>query len=224
MYDAQPPLLPTLIERFCRGRGAEIGPGKHPRCDPETTITIDRFTDNADASLRPDIVADAAHIPLCDGALDFLLSSHMLEHHQDTLRTLYEWKRVLKPNGGTLVLILPHYERTFDRFRAVTRLRHHIEDYERRVAEDDPFHFEEIREGWSKIDGFEELRHEFEAQWKMDMWDWTGRLREGVIHFHVWSQNEMVDLLRYAGFSISYVADEIPEISNSFLVAAKIVA
>ncbi len=55
----------------------------------------------------------------------------------------------------------------------------------------------------------------------MDMWDWPGRLKNGVIHFHVWSQNEVVDLLRYVGLSIEYVADVVPELDNSFLVIGR---
>jgi ubiquinone/menaquinone biosynthesis C-methylase UbiE len=144
----------------------------------------------------------------------------MLEHHQDTLRTLYEWKRVLKP-AGTMFLILPHHARTLDRYRALTPLQHHIDDYAKLGEQQDHSHFEEIREGWSKLEDFEDHRTQFERDWKMDFWDWPGRLRDGVIHFHVWSQNEIVDLLRYVGLSIQYVADIVPEISNSFLVVGR---
>src|SRR5262249_34504950 len=189
-------------------------------CDRSNTIFLDRFTDNHDANLRPDIVADAARIPIRDGALDFLLSSNMLEHHQNTLRTLYEWKRVLKL-GGIMFLVLPHHARIFDKHRAVTTLQHHIDDYARLGGEPDYSHCEEIREGWSKLDDFEELRKEFEADWKMDVWDWDGRLKNGVIHFHVWSEKEIVDLLRYVGLSMEYVIDRIPENTSNFLVIAR---
>jgi SAM-dependent methyltransferase len=214
------PVVGELIRRFCVGRGIEIGPGKNPMCDRSHTIFLDRFTDNQDGTPRPDIVADAARIPIADGALDFLFSSHMLEHHQDTLRTLYEWKRVLRP-GGIMFLVLPHHARTFDRYRAVTTLQHHIDDYARLGAEPDYSHCGEIREGWSKLEDFEQQRRQFEADWGMDMWDWTGRLRNGVIHFHVWSQKEITKLLRYIGLSIEYVIDLVPELSHSFLVIGR---
>lgn len=214
------PILGGLIRRFCVGRGIEIGPGKNAMCDRRNTIFLDRFTDNPDANPRPDIVADAARIPIRDGALDFLLSSHMLEHHQDTLRTLYEWKRILRP-GGIMFLVLPHHARTLDRHRAVTTLQHHIDDYASLGEQSDYSHCAEIRQGWSKLEDFEQHRMQFEADWKMDVWDWAGRLRNGVIHFHVWSQNEMVDLLRYIDLAIEYVADVVPELSNSFLVIGR---
>ncbi len=42
-----------------------------------------------------------------DGSLDYVFSSHCLEHTADPAKTLREWTRVLRP-GGSLVLLLPH--------------------------------------------------------------------------------------------------------------------
>lgn len=213
-------MLSELKGRFCVGRGLEIGPGKSPHCERANTVFLDRFTDNKDATPAPDIIADAAKVPVTDDAFDFLFASHMLEHHQDTLRVLYEWKRVLRP-GGALFLILPHHARTIDRYRAVTTLQHHIDDFARLGDQDDHSHNEEMRAGWSKLEDFDQLRAEFEAEWKMDVWDWPGRIKNGVVHFHVWSQNEIVDLLRYVGLSIEYVTDVLPEDPISFLVIGR---
>jgi len=213
-------VLPELIQRFCVGYGLEVGAGKFPSCDQANTVFLDRFQGNKDATVAPDLVAEAAEIPVRDAAFDFLFSSHMLEHHQDTLRVLYEWKRVLRP-GGVLFLVLPHHARTFDRYRGVTPLQHHIDDYANLGSREDHSHFPEIEVGWSRVEEFERLREEFENEWQMKMWDWPGRIRNGVIHYHVWSQNEVVDLLRYAGFSIEYVADTIPENVISFLVVGR---
>lgn len=213
-------MLQELTKRFCAGHGIEIGPGKNPVCDRSTTLLLDRFTDNRDANPSPDIVADAATIPVRDRALDFLLSSHMLEHHQDTLRTLYEWKRVLRP-GGVMFLILPHGERTLDRHRAVTPLQHHIDDYANLGDTEDHSHFDEIRAGWSQLEDWEQQRAQYEAEWHMDVWDWAGRIKNGVIHYHVWTQNQMVDLFRYVGLSVDYVVDVVPERPDSFLVIGR---
>lgn len=213
-------MLPELIQRFCVGYGLEVGAGKVPSCDHANTVYLDRFRGNKDATAAPDLVADAAAIPVRDGAFDFLFSSHMLEHHQDTLRVLYEWQRVLKPKG-ILFLVLPHQARTIDRYRAVTPLQHHIDDYARLGQQEDHSHFAEMQEGWSKLEDFEQLRAEFEEEWKMKVWDWRGRISNGVIHYHVWSQNEVVDLLRYVGFSIEYVVDTVPGSEISFLIVGR---
>lgn len=41
-----------------------------------------------------------------DRELDFVISRHNLEHYVDVIKTLTEWKRVLKC-GGTLAMVLP---------------------------------------------------------------------------------------------------------------------
>ena len=78
-----------------------------------------------------------------EGRYDVVLSSHTLEHSANPLRALAEWRRVLRL-GGTLVLVLPHKEGTFDRMRPVTSLEHLVEDYQRGTGEDDLTHLEEI--------------------------------------------------------------------------------
>jgi SAM-dependent methyltransferase len=80
---------------------------------------------------------------LSSAAYDFVLSSHMLEHSANPLKALREWLRVLKP-GGTLLLVLPHREGTFDHRRPVTSLQHLVDDFERQVGEDDLTHLAEI--------------------------------------------------------------------------------
>ncbi len=74
---------------------------------------------------------------------DFVCSSHTLEHVANPLAALEEWLRVLRP-GGTLILLLPHREGTFDHRRPVTNLAHIIEDQARGVGEDDLTHLDEI--------------------------------------------------------------------------------
>jgi SAM-dependent methyltransferase len=78
-----------------------------------------------------------------DAAVDFVLSSHCLEHVADPLRALHEWRRVTKP-GGHLVLVLPDPQRTFDHQRPITTLAHLRSDFARGIAEDDATHFAEI--------------------------------------------------------------------------------
>jgi hypothetical protein len=59
-----------------------------------------------------------------------VLSSHCLEHVANPILALREWLRVMTPDG-TLVLVLPHKEGTFDHQRPTTTLGHMIDDYER---------------------------------------------------------------------------------------------
>jgi SAM-dependent methyltransferase len=212
----------TLVERFCIGNGLEIGPGKSPYGPRIRTKYLDKHRSNKDGTPNPDIIGDASSIPICSAQFDFLISSHCLEHVPNTLRTLKEWARVIRP-GGTLFLVLPHGDRTFDRYRAKTTLEHHIHDLKSLgEAKSDPSHFEEMKKGWlMNPDPFDEQKKLYEKEWGAPIWDFEFRIRNDVLHYHVWTQSEMVDILRYLGFEILYVADYFKERPDSFIVVSR---
>ncbi|HED65122.1 MAG TPA: class I SAM-dependent methyltransferase [Planctomycetes bacterium] len=91
----------------------------------------------AGEALAIDVYGTAERLPIASGRLDFLLSSHVLEHMPDTIRTLREWDRVVRP-GGLVFAIVPHLERTFDAGRPITSVEHHLADFAlgREVATD----------------------------------------------------------------------------------------
>ena len=64
---------------------------------------------------------------------DFVFSYHTIEHTAHPLRALQELARILRENG-TIVLVVPHKDETFDHRRPVTPLAHLIEDHEREVG------------------------------------------------------------------------------------------
>jgi len=80
---------------------------------------------------------------LDDGAYDFVLSSHVLEHVANPLLALSEWKRLLV-DDGMLVLLLPDRSHTFDHHRPLTTMEHLIADFEAGTGEDDLTHLPEI--------------------------------------------------------------------------------
>ena len=217
-------LIRELVNVYCKGNGLEVGPGKIPYCNPETTETLDKFTDNGDATFRPDIISDASIIPRPDNHFDYVFSSHVLEHMQDTIGALKEWIRVIKDNG-VLVLLLPHADRTFDRYRNKTSLEHHILDHEKLSSDPDHSHDQEIMEGWSKLWNTQEEKDimfsEYESKWKADFWDFDFRLANGVIHFHVWTQDEITRLLQFLGLKILWVCEFDTERADSFIVIAR---
>jgi predicted SAM-dependent methyltransferase len=61
-----------------------------------------------DPLTEPDILGDIRDIPLEDGAVDWAISKHTLEHLPwgQVIGTLQEWARVVKP-GGLLIVIVP---------------------------------------------------------------------------------------------------------------------
>ncbi len=69
-----------------------------------------------------------APLPLRSSSVDYVLTSHVLEHMPDTITALGEWDRVVV-DGGTIFLIVPHKQRTFDAPRPRTELAHHLADH-----------------------------------------------------------------------------------------------
>lgn len=67
------------------------------------------------------IVALADELPLLDGSVDFVLTSHVLEHMWRPVAAIREWARVTR-SGGYVFAIIPHPDRTFDRGRPPTPL------------------------------------------------------------------------------------------------------
>ncbi len=92
--------LNKLIERYATDeRVLDVGSGgsSYGRLFPNrTTLDIDPVR-------KPDIVADAAHMPFEDGAFHFILCTEMLEHVEDPFAVERELRRVTAP-GGTLLL------------------------------------------------------------------------------------------------------------------------
>ena len=101
-----------LIVPYTRGQGLDLG------CGPWKAwphfISVDDFDEwqgcvdpQTGQPWRPDIIGNAMDLKMfADGSRDFVFSSHLLEHLDDTEAALAEWWRVIK-TGGHLVLYLP---------------------------------------------------------------------------------------------------------------------
>lgn len=93
---------------YTNGRGLDIGCGVF-KAFPHF-IGIDNYADTRlfGVHMQPDVVCHAEDLGIfASGSLDFVFSSHVLEHIEDTEKTLTEWWRVVK-TGGYLILYLPH--------------------------------------------------------------------------------------------------------------------
>jgi SAM-dependent methyltransferase len=78
---------------------------------------------------KVDIVASGDQLPLPDNSVDYVISSHVIEHFYDPIKAVKEWMRVVVPNGY-IYIIAPHKERTFDRDRPRTTLAELIDRHE----------------------------------------------------------------------------------------------
>jgi predicted SAM-dependent methyltransferase len=89
-----------ILETYCFGRGANIGCGRY-RIKNSLGIDIRNVPGVVD------YVADAANLPFADEFLDYIISSHCLEHiDRGPVSVLREWSRCIKL-GGVIALIVP---------------------------------------------------------------------------------------------------------------------
>jgi SAM-dependent methyltransferase len=83
-------IAPTASQ-FCRGRGVDVGAGAWPLEGAEPI----------------DLRAGGDAMRLGRTGLDYVFSSHCLEHLPDPIGALEHWRDCLRP-GGVLFLYLPH--------------------------------------------------------------------------------------------------------------------
>jgi SAM-dependent methyltransferase len=138
-----------------------------------------------------------------DDSYDVVLASHTLEHIANPLLALVEWKRVVGSEGH-LILVLPHYENTFDHRRRVTTLEHIEADFARSTGEDDTTHVREFVELCDLARVPERLSREaFEE-----------RIREQAtnrtVHHHVFDTELVVRLLDRAGCELEWIETALP--------------
>lgn len=142
------------------------------------------------------IICDGSQLtPVADSSYDFVLSSHNLEHFANPVKALMEWKRVLRPTGG-LILVLPYYRNTFDHRRLPTPVAHMIDDFERNTGEDDLTHLSEIldRHDLSR----DRAAGSFDNFKKRSLDNFNNR----CLHHHVFDESNSRDLLSAIGFEV----------------------
>ena len=89
-----------FAKHFCRGTGYDIGCGRKEWALPQA-IPIDLgFDDSYDANELP------------DNDVDYIFSSHCLEHVDDWVETMDYWTQTLR-TGGVLCLYLPDYSQKY---------------------------------------------------------------------------------------------------------------
>ncbi|MDR2209072.1 MAG: class I SAM-dependent methyltransferase, partial [Azoarcus sp.] len=146
MFGPQP-----LAFKYCVGNGVELGASLHnpfclPNCpniapsdgvdflhlrDQEDYLFYAREQEkNAGRVTRVDKIGDFRHIPADTESLDFVISSHVIEHEPNPIAGFLESARVLKENG-IFFCIFPKRvaERTYDIFRPLTRQEELISAY-----------------------------------------------------------------------------------------------
>lgn len=139
-----------LADRFCSGRGVELGAAAHNPFGLDGAINVAPWhpcVDHPDrqdwefycreqvklcgsyAALDPVFAGECGRIPVEDGSLDYVISSHVIEHDPNVIAALLEWDRALRV-GGIAFWVTPKRDaHPPDREREITPLSHHIADW-----------------------------------------------------------------------------------------------
>jgi SAM-dependent methyltransferase len=150
-------------------------------------------------------IREACYFPDIEtSSYDFVLSSHVIEHLANPLRGLGEWRRILR-DGGTLILVAPHFNATFDQNRPVTTVEHMLWDFKNDVGEDDRTHIAEVLElhDFSR-DPWVESQEKFKERC-----DNNANIRG--LHHHVFDTETLVRLMDHCKFRILTVEHALPE-------------
>jgi SAM-dependent methyltransferase len=187
------------VERWISsgGVGVEIGafdtpiPGLKP-------FYVDRFAEYAGKPCLANFWGDACHLPFRPNSLDYVASSHVLEHVANPVAALLEWHRVLV-SGGLIYMVVPDRRYTFDRNRNLSTPQHIWEDYEKNVTQCDGTHIDEFVQGadWSLYRS--DIPEGGVADDKADLQSlYTNTIKNGAeinIHFHVFERENLRDLV-----------------------------
>ncbi|HZY94839.1 MAG TPA: class I SAM-dependent methyltransferase [Candidatus Bathyarchaeia archaeon] len=99
------------VIQYTAGTGVDIGCGLNKI--HAAAIGIDKKLSSSDFGypFGAQVRADGSNLSwFSSKSLDYVFSSHCLEHFHDAAGVLGEWIRVIRP-GGYLVLIMPHKQR-----------------------------------------------------------------------------------------------------------------
>jgi SAM-dependent methyltransferase len=216
-----------------RDFGVEIGAFKTPILGIRP-IYVDRFKEFANERCLADYWGDAATLPFRDHSLDYVVSSHVLEHTPNPVAAIFEWARVTR-HGGMLYMVVPDRRHTFDHTRGLTAPEHMMDDFTRGTGVSDGTHISDYIDNldWTRWNPNaspsenaakrEELRQAYTAAVA------TGQ--EINIHFHVFESSNLVALVqrmnasprRTATLEIVDVVEGFPaSCPNGFLLVARV--
>lgn len=129
-------------------QGIEIGAASHNRFYLDA-LNVDRYASSDTPykryerrmtlrAARVDIVAPGDDLPFDDDSVDFVFSSHVIEHFPDPLNALQEWVRIAR---RYVIVIAPHRDRTFDADRPLTPVSELLERHRTRFTSTDDLHW-----------------------------------------------------------------------------------
>lgn len=183
------------LSSLCKGKGIEIGPGITPQIHPSASVEVlyaeekgredwlqtyaykrDKYDTDVDSLPWEHYrTAPAIHLPAENNSLDFIFSSHLLEHVVNPIAHLEHWLSKLKP-GGIIAGIMPHADYSVDYNLTPSMLVTMAMEYQRKETKPTLQHYRTI---FGK--------------------DAETRMAEGrTLHVHFYNERNLQELLAFA--------------------------
>ncbi len=204
--------IPSKAASLCKGAGIEIGamcsPAKLPNANSIAYADIGTAEEMRQSISdlgysgyqgwypKVDIIfaPDAPPLKLVpSGSIDFVYSSHSLEHSPNPIAALCDYLRVVK-KGGIVFTIIPNKRFTYDRLREVTPLSRLVYKYHQDIWR---YTLEEYRDVFfSTADNHEVYTGKTEMD-VIDAWKSDSLHHKGHHHIHVFDENLLMSLVEY---------------------------
>jgi hypothetical protein len=195
--------------KYCHGSGLEVGALSLPYRFGLTTRVAYADVLSADAMrclidslpihglyagnlVKPSYILNPPRYSLSeidDQALDFVYSSHSLEHSPNFLYAISEYIRVVKCGTGVVYTVIPNRNFTYDRERLVTPPERLIERYEKGI-----FSYS-LEDAIDVVDNT--INHPAYSRGDLAMARRIISDNDGSHHFFVYDQSNIVPLLDY---------------------------
>jgi hypothetical protein len=144
---------------------------------------------------------DLSSIKRMDNPYDFVVTSHLIEHVANPIRTILNWKDFVLKTEGYILSIIPDYRNCFDRKRPLTTLDHLIDDFISNVDEGDETHVKEQME-----------LHDWSMGGHKDFYELCKKnYKTRVVHHHTFTEESFKNMMEFCGFKniLSYKNDDL---------------
>lgn len=188
--------------------GIEIGGAEHnsfnlPHClnvdyTAEPTVFSKGSEILCNEVMKVDIVANGDDLPFKDETLDYVISSHVIEHFFDPVKTIKEWLRVVK-KGGYIFIIAPTKKDLPSETRPCTKLGEIIARHEGRMTKD-----EVNFEGGHGVSAVSQLQIDREHG-----------------HWSVWNLEDFLPICESYGWNVVEALEKDDKVGNGFCIVLK---
>jgi hypothetical protein len=199
--------------QLCRGRGVELGPGPSPQVLPGHDVDVtyveiataeqweSLYNQKGNLKIDPALwrryVRGAAHpLPVEEGSLDFVFTSHVFEHLANPLGHLEHWRSKLRP-GGVIAAVVPDIAGSKDYVFSPSSLAELTEEWRAGSMEPQLRHFER----WASVRAPKRPAKEF-----MEL--------QRSIHVHYYTHSNIHELLELAVAQLGFARYDLRYVPN----------